>query len=391
MADFRDRNCDVLGINTFPIEIHERWMTLPASQGGLGGLSFPLACDEGGAVCRAYGVYSAGQKAALRGLFLIDPNGVLQYSVVHGLTVGRSTDEVLRVLDALQTGGLCPSDWERGDANLDPGRTLGPNMVIGPYRIDAILGSGSFGTVYRARDMMLERSVALKVLSANGTAALETILAEARAAAALNHPNVCIVHSIEHGPLVPMIVMEYIEGQSLDKTLESGALATQMAASLGRQIARGMATAHARGIVHGDLKPANIMVTSEGTAKITDFGVARRGNLAVSSSQDGGKGPTSTGLIGTPRYMAPEQARGAPATPASDVFAFGLMLYEMATGQIAVRGENLFDTLAKIQQLDPRRYASEVPAPFAGLIGAALARDPEERRITMAEIAAALE
>jgi serine/threonine protein kinase len=387
MADFRNRNCDVLGINTYPIEIHERWMTLPASQGGLGGLSFPLASDEAGEVCRAYGVYSAGQKVALRGLFLIDPNGVLQYSVVHGLTVGRSTDEVLRVLDALQTGGLCPSEWERGDANLDPGRTLGPNMVIGPYRIDAILGSGSFGTVYRARDLMLERSVALKVLSANGAAALETILAEARAAAALNHPNVCIVHSIEQGPLVPMIVMEYIEGESLDRALERGALAGQTAASLGRQIACGMAMAHARGIVHGDLKPANIMVTSEGTAKIMDFGVARRGNLAASGSSDG----MSAGLIGTPRYMSPEQARGAPATPASDVFALGLMLYEMATGRKAVQGENLFDTLGQIQQLDSRRYASEVPEPFAKLIGAALARDPEERRITMAEIAAALE
>ena len=104
------------------------------------------------------------QHLALRGLFLIDPNGVLQYQVVHNLRVGRSTEEILRVLEGLQMGGLCPADWQRGSRRMDPSQDLGPNRVLGPYRIEAELGGGSFGTVFRARDLTLDREVALKVL-----------------------------------------------------------------------------------------------------------------------------------------------------------------------------------------------------------------------------------
>jgi serine/threonine protein kinase len=389
MAEFQNRQCDVLGINTYPIVVHERWLQLPAAQGGLGGLNFPLASDENGQVCQLYGVYSS-QKLALRGLFLIDPNNVLQYAVVHGLTVGRSTDEVLRVLDALQTGGLCPSEWERGDATLDPGRTLGPDSVIGQYRIEALVGSGAFGTVFRAWDLMLERRVALKVLSASRAAALGNILAEARAAAGLNHPNVCTVHAVERSS-VPMVVMEYVEGEPLQKSLETGALAARTAAALGTQIALGMASAHSQGVVHGDLKPANIMVTSDGRAKITDFGLARRVATSGTAFKEEENEETRAGLTGTPRYMAPEQVRGEPATPASDVFALGLMLYEMSTGRSAIQGRNLVDTLRRIEQLDADRCAAEVSEPFAKVVASALARDPRGRRITMIEIAAILE
>src|SRR5262249_54667933 len=161
----------------------------PSTHGGLGGLRFPLAGDEDGAVCRAYGVFVPRQHVALRGLFIIDPNGVIQYQLVHNLSVGRRTDEILPVLDALQTGGLCPSDWEREEAPLDPITVLGPNSVLGPYRIDAELGRGSFGAVYRAHDSLLQRMVALKVLRP-GVTSSEDMLREARAAAALLHPNV---------------------------------------------------------------------------------------------------------------------------------------------------------------------------------------------------------
>ena len=164
------------------------------------------------------------QHLALRGLFIIDPNGVLQYQVVHNLSVGRRSDEVLRVLDGLQTGGLCPEGWQRDSATLDPAAALGPGNVVGQYRIDARLGAGSFGTVYRARDLTLDRTVALKVVHSSNQAVAASLLNEARAAAALNHPNVCTLFSVDAGDGISMIVMEHLEGRPLAKILEQSAL-----------------------------------------------------------------------------------------------------------------------------------------------------------------------
>ena len=152
---------------------------------------------------------------ALRGLFIIDPNGVLQYQVVHNLSVGRRSEEVLRVLDGLQTGGLCPENWARDETTLDPTRVLGPNSVVGQYRIEAQIGSGTFGVVFRARDLTLERSVALKIFRSGGNSAPRRLLEEARTAAALNHPNVCTVFAVDDSDGVSMIVMEHIDGQPL--------------------------------------------------------------------------------------------------------------------------------------------------------------------------------
>jgi peroxiredoxin len=193
IAEFRERHCDVLAISTDSIETHMRWLTTMPSQGGLGQLEFLLASDPDGAVCRHYGVYVERQHLALRGLFIIDPNGVLQYQVVHSLSVGRSSDEVLRVLEGLQSGGLCPGERTLGQPPLDVLGGLGPNRVIGQYQVEATLGSGSFGTVFQARDMLLDRTVALKILRSGAALPTESLLAEARAAAALNHPNVCTV------------------------------------------------------------------------------------------------------------------------------------------------------------------------------------------------------
>jgi serine/threonine protein kinase len=406
-----------LAISTDSVETHERWIAAPRAQGGLGGLAFPLASDESGEVCAAYGVYVPRRRMALRGLFIIDPNGVLQYQVTHNLNVGRSTDEVLRVLDALQTGGLCPGEWEPHQATLDPIRTLGPNAVLGPYRIEAVVGSGAFGTVFRAWDSTLERRVALKVIASEVPVSREAVLAEARAAAGLNHPNLCIVHAVDPGELAPMIVMEYIEGQSLERILKNGPLPGETAIALGRQIALGMAAAHAQGVVHGDLKPGNIMITPAGQVKIMDFGLARKGGSAETAT--GGsvfpsghaartanvgvaetpppqgappnqQSPISRGLSGTPSYMAPETARGQPAIPASDVFSLGLVLYEMATGRRAINDGNLFEVLRQVEQLDSVRFAGEAPEPFAAILHQALLRDPAERQITMAQIADSL-
>ena len=143
IAEFRERGCDVLGISTDSAATHQRWLGTAPEQGGVGILHFPLASDEDGTVSRAYRVYVEGQKLALRGLFIIDPNGVLQYQVVHSLSVGRSTEEILRVLEGLQMGGLCPGERKQGEPALDVDRELQPNRVFGHYRIEAVLGSPS--------------------------------------------------------------------------------------------------------------------------------------------------------------------------------------------------------------------------------------------------------
>ena len=378
----------MLGVSTDSVATHERWIGTSPDQGGLGGLNFPLAADEDGAACRAYGVYLERQHVALRGLFLIDPNGVLQYQVVHSLTVGRNTEEVLRVLEGLQMGGLCPGERQRGEPPLDLSRELGPNRVLGPYQIEAELGGGSFGTVFRARDLTLDREVALKVLRPGSPIPAAALLAEARAAAALNHPNVCAIHAVDSSLGAPMIVMEYVAGRPLSEFLMQDPLAWQQAAGLCRQVALGMAAAHAQGVVHGDLKPANILVTPDGTVKVVDFGMARRST----SSAQGEKtvlwdpGPAG-GISGTPAYMAPEQARGEPATPASDVFSLGVMLYELVTGRRARAEGNLLELLRRIEGEDLTRHLAGTAEPFADVLRQALAVAPAQRRITMTQIA----
>ncbi len=392
IEEFRERGCDVLAISTDSIVTHERWLETSPAAGGLGALSFPLAADEDGATCRAYGVYLEKQRVALRGLFLIDPNGVLQYQVIHSLTVGRNTEEILRVLEGLQLGGLCPGERGRGEALLDATRELGPNRVIGPYRIEVELGGGSFGTVFRARDTMLDREVALKVLRPGGPVPEAYLLAEARAAAAVSHPNVCVIHSVDSSHGAPMIVMEYVAGQPLSHLLGNGPLPREQAAALVRQIALGMAAAHAQGVVHGDLKPANILVTTAGTVKLVDFGMARRKAAQVQSEETVDWDPSPTGGIsGTPAYMAPEQARGESATPASDVFSLGVILYELVTGRRARTEGNLLEVLHHIDREDLTGHLAQTPEPFAGVLRLALTVAPAARRITMAEIADRLE
>lgn len=384
--EFQQRGCDVVGVSTDTLETHRRWLTTSASQGGLGPLQFPLASDDTGKVCQQYGVYVERQHLALRGLFIIDPNGVLQYQVVHNLSVGRSTDEVLRVLDALQSGGLCPGEREIGESPLDVISILEPNRVIGQYEVEEELGSGAFGKVFRARDRLLDRTVALKVLRSSDGVTTESLLAEARAAAALSHANVCTMHAIDTSNGAAMIVMEYVAGQPLSTRLESGALDPATAQSFARQIALGMAEAHAAGVVHGDLKPANLMVTPADAIKIMDFGLARR---VLPPAPDGETLvlTPSASLFGTPGYMAPELTRGETATPASDVFALGLILYEMLTGRPAVSGSTILDVLRQIEQFDVERFVVEVPERFADLLRAALVAQANERRISMREIA----
>ncbi|MBI3408263.1 MAG: protein kinase [Planctomycetes bacterium] len=384
--EFHKRGCDIIGISTDAIETHERWLSLPRGQGGLGGLNFPLAADEDGETARAYGVLIPRQNAALRGLFLIDPNGVMQYQVVHNLSVGRSTEEVLRVLDGIQSGGLCPAEWTPEQPVMDIGGTLGPHSLVGQYRIEAMIGTGAFGTVFRAEDVTLQRRVALKILQNERAGSMDALLAEARLAAALNHPNVCIVHAVDGTQGFPMVVMEYIDGRALNKLLENGRMPLEQTVAIGQQIALGMAAAHEQGIVHGDLKPANIMVTEDEVVKIMDFGLARRHKKQKVDETVVEMEKTSGSLSGTPGYMSPEQARGGRPIPASDVFSLGLILYEMSAGRKAVTGQSLLEALRQIDQIHGERMADGLPEPIGGILRRALVQETDRRTVTMCEI-----
>ncbi len=282
--EFAAQNCDLLGVSCDSVESHERWIATPMTRGGLGGLAFPLASDSAGTAARAYGVFQEKDHVAVRGLFIIDPEGFVQYQVVHSLSVGRRSQEVLRVLTALQSGGLCREDWMVDGPSIDPFTVIRPGSFFSHYQIEAEAGSGTFARVYRARDLQLDRSVALKVFKPDCPVTPSAALAEARAAAALNHPNLCTIYAVDDTAGVPIISMEFIAGESLSKTIRGQRLTGEALLSIARQLASGLAAAHAGGIVHGDLKPENVMITAEGLVKILDFGLAHGSAAAGQSS-----------------------------------------------------------------------------------------------------------
>jgi alkyl hydroperoxide reductase subunit AhpC/predicted Ser/Thr protein kinase len=409
---FRQRGCELLGISVDSVELHREWLRTSPAEGGLGPLQFPLASDQDGTMARAYGVWVDLKQVSTRGLFIIDPDGILQYAVMHNLNVGRNPAEVLRVLDALQTGGLCPASWTSADGTIDAERALQPGRVLGHYRIRQKLGGGTFGTVFAAWDLRLERVVALKVLKRNVFESRHAVLAEARAAAKVNHSHVCTIYAVEEEDGLPLIAMEYLDGRTLSQIIAEG-LPRDVARNLATQMASGLAAAHAQQVVHGDLKPANVIVSGQGTAKILDFGLAGPQHASRTASVDAhqdGRPATSPGnstkvpeigetldygdsadgeeggIRGTPAYMSPEQAAGRRATPASDVFAFGLTLFEMLTGRMALPNASLATILARLQnqELGPR-LAPQVEEAYRDLLAAMLARDAA-RRPVMSEV-----
>lgn len=378
-SDFAEHNTDVLAISRDSVESHERWMTTARSRGGLGPIRYPLGSDPEGTVARAYNVFSESHQVAQRGLFIIDPNSVVQYQVVHNLSTGRRVDEVLRVLKALQVGGLCGESWSPGDKTLDPARELRPGGSISHYHIQGVLGKGGFATVFKAFDKQLERDVALKILNRidDQPATLET---EARAAAALNHPNICTVYAIDDNDGIPMIVMEYLVGRSLKAAIGDGPLPTVDVIGITRQVASGISAAHGAGIIHGDLKPANVMLLADGTVKILDFGLARRRQIEQNGDTTVAIPDRNVSfLTGTPRYMSPEQAAGSPAQPASDVFSFGLLLYELLTGRPAIEAGTTLTSLEALRLLKPQALSAKVSEPFRSLLPSLLARDSAAR------------
>lgn len=390
--DFRRRGCEVVGVSTDTVESHLRWIATPVSQGGLGGLAFPLASDVDGQVSHSYGVFLEQQRMALRGLFMIDPNGVLQYQLVHNLSVGRRTDEILRVLEALQTGGLCAEGWQPGQATLGSPNALAPGRTVSHYRLEKEVGSGAFSRVFRAHDTTLDRTVALKIMKPDSPVPFAAVLAEARAAAALNHPHLCTIYSVDEADGVPIIAMEYLSGKPLSKLIVHGRpLPLSQAIDIARQVALGMAAAHAQGVVHGDLKPANLFVTNDGMVKILDFGLARRDEPERDPDETTDLEMGAAGAVtGTPSFMSPEQVDGMRPTAASDVFSLGAILYEMATGEQAFVGNNVLQVLGRIRNVDSDRLSAGLDEPLGTLLREMFVRAPQLRTIGMAEIAARL-
>ena len=245
---------------------------------------------------------------------------------------------------------------------------------LGPYEILAPIGAGGMGEVYRAHDTRLRRDVAIKVSAERFSERFET---EARAIASLNHPNVCTLHDV--GP--NYLVMELVEGQTLAERIAQGAIPLDEAMAIAKQIAEALESAHERGITHRDLKPGNIKIKQDGVVKVLDFGLAKMGAAPTAHSDNSptlSVGPTQAGVIlGTAAYMAPEQARGKQVDRRADIWAFGVVLYEMLTGQRLFQGDDASETLASVIKDEPNW--ERLPPQVRRLVRSCLKRDPKQR------------
>ena len=265
----------------------------------------------------------------------------------------RGDDDLRRKVESLlsqsgSTDGLIDqAAWEAAAKAVDTAAILPPGARLGPYQILGLLDAGGMGTVYHGLDTRLNRAVAIKISAAQFSARFER---EARAISALNHPNICTLYDV--GP--DYLVMELMEGRTLASHLKKGPLPVELVLRYGGEIAGALAAAHARGIVHRDLKPANIMVTKSGI-KILDFGLAKTQTPGEALSE-------TNAVMGTPAYMAPEQHESNEADARSDIYSFGLVLYEMATGKRAVHSD-----------LQP------LPPPLDYVVKTCLAKDPDDR------------
>ena len=251
---------------------------------------------------------------------------------------------------------------------------LASGATLGPYTITAELGHGGMGVVYTAQDPRLDRHVAIKVLPPDLTrdaTAKQRFLQEAKAASALDHPNICTIHEInetDHGQLY--LVMAHYEGETLQERVARGPLALDDAIDMATQVGTGLAEAHGAGIVHRDIKPANVFVTKTGVVKILDFGLAK---LA------GSEGVTQTGTtVGTVAYMSPEQARGQEVDHRTDIWSLGVVLYEMVSGKPPFRGENLLSLAESIRSGEPVPLAGDASL-LSGTVARALQKDASGR------------
>jgi serine/threonine protein kinase/tetratricopeptide (TPR) repeat protein len=274
--------------------------------------------------------------------------------------------------------------------------SLAPGTLLGPYEILSLAGSGGMGEVYRARDTRLDRTVAIKVLAADASADQERqrrFKSEARAVSALNHPNICTIHEVGVADGRDYICFEYVEGVTLSTLLSQGGLPLDRLLEIALPLADALDCAHRRGIVHRDIKPSNVMVSELGVPKILDFGLAKQaassGDAAMTVS-----GQTRPGaLLGTVPYMSPEQALMGAVDARSDIFSFGCVLYQMATGQPPFKGASETAVLDAILHHDPiglSRIRPDAPPELEQIIEKSLRKDPKERYQHMSDVVADL-
>jgi eukaryotic-like serine/threonine-protein kinase len=278
--------------------------------------------------------------------------------------------------------------------------TLASGTKLGEYEVKSLLGSGGMGEVYRARDSRLGRDVAIKVLRSflsTDSERLRRFEQEARAAAALNHPNILAVHQMGTYEGSPYMVSELLEGETLREQIKRGRLSVRKAIDYGVQIARGLAAAHEKGIVHRDLKPENLFVTKDGRVKILDFGLAKLTQPQSSSEHSAltlTEGTEAGVVMGTVGYMAPEQVRGQPVDSRADIFAYGAILYEMLAGRRAFQKSTSADTMSAILNEDPpgiSQVTTNIPPALQRVVHRCLEKNPEQRFQSASDLAFALD
>jgi serine/threonine protein kinase len=257
-------------------------------------------------------------------------------------------------------------------------------VQVGRYEILDIIGTGATSRVARAFDPMIGRTVAVKLFSPElaSEEGRERFMKEARVVGQLSHPSIVALHDmgIEESTSTPYLIMEYVEGQPLERILDKGSVPFPRACAWAAEAAMALSVAHRKGVIHGDVKPANILITEEGRVKLTDFGMAR---LASNDSKD-------TPLLGTPAYWCPEQILGKPQDARSDIFSLGVVLYQMLTGHRPFDSDSLQGICARIMSstpLPPSQYNPSLPAALSDLVASCMAKDFSQRRSSAEDLA----